>query len=493
MHACTASTAQLWRRPKNKACHAGCATIPGVPTFSNIFTRTTLALAAAALTAAPASAGADTAAAADARSPLTVHLQAAGGDALDLPHAISEALERAPGLAEARAKRSEWVWRKRGAAGRFLPQLQLYAGHLLAARFYEMALGTTPTDQVVTLKSPLTELGGSLSVPLFDGLQNVWGYKAASHSLNAADKALSWQAFCLQQDVRFRFHQVLAAQLVEQASEQDIETLLGHQAQIKALRRQGAATDFDVLRVEVQLQNAKVVLLEAQDRQILARRKLAQVMGYTSDARLLQGSLPRPDADSIARVQAIDEQPRFVRLDLAALAQQEQAHARLQQAAQSFWIPKVDLVSTLATYNMWNMSLQPKPLFKKNYTVGVKVRWNFFDGGAQISEAGAQRAQRLQLRHQRHAAQLQQSFAITAGKRDYLLAHAQLLARELNVQRAQENLRLARSGLVNGSRNSTDVLDAEQDLFASRAGAIEALLRIEQAAIHLDLALGTTL
>lgn len=413
--------------------------------------------------------------------------------ALTLAAAIDEALRHAPRLHQAAAVQAEAAHHTRRVRASFLPQLQLYANHLFVARFYQMELGKTAGADLVALRAPSTEIGAQADLSLFDGMQNVLRLQASRRAHEAADQEHAWARFSLARQVRFAFHQVLAGQLVEQAARRNVETLVGHKAQIDSLRSQGAATDFDVLRVQVQLENAGVQMAEAEDRTALARRRLAQTMGLRDDDRALSGELPRPDAAVTQRVAALDELPQFLRLDMRAMRSREEAHRKLREAARSFWIPKVDVHANFTHYDMWDKEITRGHLFRAFRMVGVRVRWNIFDGLASLAEAGEEEARRLQVRHARHQAELEQSYALVEGKRDYLLALKQLRARELNVHRAEENVRLARSGLANGTQDSTDVLDAEQDLFASRAGAIEALLRVEEASVHLDLALGSAL
>jgi outer membrane protein TolC len=54
-------------------------------------------------------------------------------------------------------------------------------------------------------------------------------------------------------------------------------------------------------------------------------------------------------------------------------------------------------------------------------------------------------------------------------------------------------VRLARLSYDAGSRTNTDVLDAELDLFRTRAGVVQSQLSAAEALINLELAFGSSL
>ncbi|MGZ3697857.1 MAG: TolC family protein, partial [Bdellovibrionota bacterium] len=63
-------------------------------------------------------------------------------------------------------------------------------------------------------------------------------------------------------------------------------------------------------------------------------------------------------------------------------------------------------------------------------------------------------------------------------------------ARKTDVSKSEESVRLAKEGLHAGTRTTSEVLDAELDLFRSKAGVIRAQLDALEATVNLELALG---
>jgi OMF family outer membrane factor len=63
-------------------------------------------------------------------------------------------------------------------------------------------------------------------------------------------------------------------------------------------------------------------------------------------------------------------------------------------------------------------------------------------------------------------------------------------ARSHAIESATESVRLAKISYQAGTRTSTEVLDAELDLFRARAGVVRAQVESAEALINLELALG---
>jgi outer membrane protein TolC len=66
-------------------------------------------------------------------------------------------------------------------------------------------------------------------------------------------------------------------------------------------------------------------------------------------------------------------------------------------------------------------------------------------------------------------------------------------ARQNDVGKAKESVRLARAGRRAGARTNTDLLDAEAELYRAQAGAVSARLGAVEALINVELSLGRPL
>jgi len=117
------------------------------------------------------------------------------------------------------------------------------------------------------------------------------------------------------------------------------------------------------------------------------------------------------------------------------------------------------------------------------------LSWTLFDAAniARVREASAQQAQA------ERAAEVVIGTApldFETWRRRFLSNMSLYRARTHAIESASESVRLARISYEAGSRTSTEVLDAELDLFRARAGVVRAQVDSAEALINLELALG---
>jgi outer membrane protein TolC len=81
----------------------------------------------------------------------------------------------------------------------------------------------------------------------------------------------------------------------------------------------------------------------------------------------------------------------------------------------------------------------------------------------------------------------------TFWKRRYLYSASLYHAKNADLKRAQETVRLANAGFKAGVRTTTEVLDAELELFRARAGMVNTQMNCLEAKIKLELTTGESL
>ncbi|MDR3606670.1 MAG: TolC family protein [Oligoflexia bacterium] len=408
---------------------------------------------------------------------------------LSLEQAEQEGLNNSPEIQASRSEVRQSGWNKLGAFSEFLPKLELFAGHTLSYKFEAEDVSEDLSAGKALLRFNLTEAGLRVKVPLFDGFRDLHHYRAELHLHEKAALSESWESFKLTQEIRDRFSQALADQLLEAVAEQDVKTLEDHQRQVRNLIQGGAATQFDILRIDAQLEDARSNLMQSQDNVRLSRQRLAQALGYNDDRRPLDGALPVPAKSVLV---GLPENPEAGdgRADIEALRESVDAQDELRSATLSEWLPSISLIGEAAEYNNTSTSLSAPGEFNQSYQTAFLLTWNLFDGMKSVANRGSSEEQTLQSEKKLDRALLTKNYDLNQWKRRYRYNADFFQARIVNLKRAEENLRIATTGLENGTQTSTDVLDAEQDLFRSRAGVIAAQLSAEQALIRLELALG---
>ncbi len=87
-------------------------------------------------------------------------------------------------------------------------------------------------------------------------------------------------------------------------------------------------------------------------------------------------------------------------------------------------------------------------------------------------------------------AQLKMPTDFETNRRRYNYSTALYKSRIVNVDRAQESVRLATAGYRAGVRINSEVLDSQLELFRARAGVVSAQLSAAESLVNLELATG---
>jgi outer membrane protein TolC len=415
--------------------------------------------------------------------------QSFASEVLTLDQAIEEAKEHSPSVQRMRAAYEESKWRKvEAVGGGFMPKVTANATHYFDQKFEYINFPFNGANVAFPEIVPTTFASMDVSIPVFDGLANVNRVKSADLAKDAAENDLNHAEFELEENIRLAFYQALGAQQLEAVAQQNVKTLEDHLRISQVRKTNGSGTNYDVLRVEVQLNEARTDALNASDDVEITRRKLTQLLGLAEDMRPLQGDLPLPHPDSVQTLAVENDAPSrsdIKALDLRADAA-DQAHA-----AQAVWfVPKVSVGADYTFYNDINSAVNDTSAYRAAYSVGVSLQWNIFDGGVSIAQAKETTYQHVEAEKASEEAKLEVPYDLNLWKRKYLTNAARYSAKKLDVERSEESVRLAREEERAGTRNSTEVLDAELDLFRSKAGVVDALVSSAEAMVRLEQTLG---
>ncbi|MBC7690827.1 MAG: TolC family protein [Methylotenera sp.] len=416
--------------------------------------------------------------------------QSWGSSSLNLNDAVQEAVAHSPRLAQAQASREESFWKKTEALSGFLPSVNVTAQHFFAKKyqFTDIVFGGAPAS--IPGIFPTSAAALNVSIPIFDGFQNVHRYKAAGLQASAAESDLQWAEFQLQKDIQLKFYQVIAAREIQAVAEQNLKTLQDHYDQVKTLKSGGVATLYDVLRVDVQLNEAKSEILNTQDNYALARQRLITAMGIEKDDREVAGSLPVPETGRLTEVSGTDMKSRP---DLEALEKRFQASEQLESASGSFLIPKITLAGQYSSYNNLNDSIRDFDRYRSAYNLGLFLNWNLFDGMASIARSKESVYQKIQIEKAYEQTRIQAPTDLDFWKRRYLYSASIFAAKRSDLEKSKESVRLSTEGFRAGVRTNTEILDSELDLFRSRAGVVNAQMNCVEALIKVELSLGRNL
>lgn len=410
----------------------------------------------------------------------------AATEGLTLDQAILESHAKSPEYLRSQAAADEAAAREFEALSGYMPHLTASAGYLFSYKFMVFPLPPSFGGGSFPAPNPIAITTFDLGINLFDGFRTTNNYRAARLENDAAQRDASWASLQLDSKVRMLFYRALSAQMLADVADQDVKTLQDHLAKTKALLSGGASTKLDTLRVEVQLSEALPDQIQAHDNVVLTRKELAAGMGFEADDRPVTGSLPVPKESQIPSDLKLESSQRQ---DLIAIQERADAASKAHLASYSAWIPQVNFLAEYQYY--YNNPSEPIALtnFLDAYSFGIGLTWNLFDG-ANIAKVREAAARQVQAEKAAQAAVDHAPVEFETWKRRFLSSVAQYRARTQAIESANESVRLAHLSYEAGTRTSSEVLDAELDLFRARAGVVRSQVDAAESLINLELAVG---
>lgn len=414
--------------------------------------------------------------------------------AITLESAVAAAQRSLPGAVQARGTLRSASAARRSALGAFLPSLN-------------MNMGTGRTEGAIFFQGNLVPLTGNpwnysnglgSNLELFDGGRRLHELRRADAQVDAADASVVAARYDIALQVKQQYFAVLAARESESAARAQLEQA---DAQLQASIARvgaGAATKSDSLRSIIQVGNAKLALLSAQNDLRVANAALTRlvssdvpVTALPSDTTTVPDEAALPSAAELERMAMRGPAVEAAQANLVA-ARMARRGARTQymptismsfnyglnSASQRFASNNLLLfgerAATRQTYN-FNLSF---PLFNGFSREQQQVTANVALDNAEAAARDAQLAARQTLQQQLRALET---------------ATARVQVQLASIAAAEEDLRVQQQRYQLGASTVLDLLTSQTQLNTARTALIQARLDARIAKAQLEALLGQDL
>jgi outer membrane protein len=310
----------------------------------------------------------------------------------------------------------------------------------------------------------------SVQQPLFTWGRIRSGYDMSKYGLSLTQEQLRKARQEIKFSVTSLFYNILLARELIKVREESIARTQDHLATVQQRYDKGYASEFDVLRVKVQLANAKPPLVQAKNLYQLTLDNLKNLLGIDlSDSLTLEGGLefePIEVDQSQAEELALQE-----RSELKLIAdQREMGQKALALAAAG---NKPSLFGA-ANY------LYEKPYYGEDVW---KTDWNFtlalsvpiFDGFLTRSKVRSAKSDLRQLEITESQTEDMIRLEISQAISDLNLARENILSQTENVNQAKESLRIANVQYDKGLLTNLELMDTEFALTVAETNHLQAL------------------
>lgn len=413
----------------------------------------------------------------------------AEGSPLTLDEALRIAEDQNPQLRAAR----EQVHSARGAvwaaAGRMLPTASFNGSWNFA-------------EKVQVIPNPFPTPGGpdefeidftqdyngsvNLNLPVWTWGANRAGYSEARTAVDASQEDLE----AIRQEVRLQVRQTFYGVLLARRGVEVAEATLAQarrQEEATARKvREGAASEFDLLRARVQVANLRPAVSRARSGLNQARTSLNLVLGAEPDAGYEPvGEMQYRPVE--AELEDLKEEARMNRSDLQAARLGTQRAELALTMARASWKPSL-LVQGNYGFRSDNLMLDQR--FNDNYAANLVLAFPLFDGFSAKSRIAQAEAGREQARI--GVEQMEQAVAAEVERAwlDLRTFEESYLAQQDNVAQAERAVEIAQVSFENGLVTGLELMDSQVALASARQNFYQSLYDYLVAAARLERAVG---
>lgn len=362
-----------------------------------------------------------------------------------------------------------------GRAG-YYPSFKLSSGYTY----------TTPQNRMPQVSADSYDTRLALRQTLFDAGATANLIKGIKHGVSVQEHEVSKTELDIAYNIRLTFIDTLKKRALLEVEKKARAGRERHLAQAQALHQAGVSSRADVIKSEVQLSNARLNVVRAENAVLSAKATLSAFMGvavtvqFELDGRWVD-SLPQAGLPGVeeVRAEALNRRPELKGI----LARLDAAAAAISQAESGSY-PNVSLD---ASYGWQENSFVPT---EKKWGVGVTVGIPIFEQLTTRSKVAQAEAGRNGLK----AAALQTMRQIELEVEQAWLglkeAQDRLQVSRKTLEQAEEDLRVSEGRYKEGIGTILEVIDAQTGLTSARTNSVVAAYDIANATAKLDRATG---
>jgi outer membrane protein TolC len=314
----------------------------------------------------------------------------------------------------------------------------------------------------------------SLTQPLYVGGKVGAALNVARHFRAAARNQLDEAESEVVLQVRGAYLTASLARRLLQIAVESRRVAQAHFAQVQAFFEAGTASEFDMLRARVDLENRDPVVIQAENGATLALLELKRLVNIPAEQPVALTTVVEPTVRDVN-----ESRLKELVLERPVLSAAQEAVAMRQEAvkiARADRLPTVAFQGTMGFQGYPNNALPPGfDSWRKDWNVALTLSVPVFDGfrtRGMVDQARADlKGAELEESQLREALELQ----LEAALAEYRSVRAQIEARRETVVLAERALDLADARFASGLSTQLEVSDAALLLDQARVNEIQAL------------------
>jgi outer membrane protein TolC len=330
----------------------------------------------------------------------------------------------------------------------------------------------------------------TLSQPVFTGFRLSSTHKIAELSSLASREDLSQAEQELVLNIKNSYWTLFKANKIKEVVDENVEQIKAHLKDGENLFDQGLATRNDVLKVRVQLAEAQLRQIDAQNAVKLAMTNLANIIEIPLTTEIQVQDTVTEKLETIEDMEILKEKAAGNRPELKAMEYRVEASQTGINVAQSGWFPQIYLNGNYHYDNPNQRYFPSEKKFQDSWDVNVTLSfdiWNWNKTGSQTEQAEAdfeQAKDSYKLLKDAVTLQVTQSYLILTQAKE------KLSVSKFSVEQAEENYRVTSELFKQGLILNSELLDVEVALLQAKTNYVQTLVDYKLAKANLERATG---
>lgn len=410
---------------------------------------------------------------------------------LTLPEAEERALASQPQLRSAAAQVEMADARKESATSPLFPQLAFNASYSRSTSNFAARPGSVPRNlsggsQGHSFASyDFFNFGLTATQLIYDFGQTSNRRASSKEAVTSQVEAQKTTRLQVLNEVRLAFLDARAQKELVRVAEETLANQQRHYSQIEAFVEVQVRPEIDLAQAKLDLANARVQLLHAENGYATAKAQLNRAMGVEQSIEYDVGeaTIPKVPGEDLA-LDALLEEALSKRPEVASYRHQLEAQRLSIRSAEGGYGPSLSASLSTTAAGPAPDNLAP------NWSAGLNFNWPLFQGHGTSASVREARASLVATEAQADALRQQIRLEIERAQLNLRAAKAAAAVAEEALHAADERLKLAEGRYAAGVGNVLELGDAQLARTAAAAQLVQAEYALASARITLRQALG---
>jgi outer membrane protein TolC len=330
----------------------------------------------------------------------------------------------------------------------------------------------------------------TLQQPIFTGFKLESNSAMARLNYLATEQQYNADENDLVFNIKNAYWALFKANQIKTVTEENVTQVEAHLTDVQNLFKQGLATKNDVLKVQVQLGEVQLGLIDAKNAVKLANLNLDNVLGISLSTQIETIDSVDAHLGNSYEIGLLVEQAYDKRPELKSMNYRVQASEKGITAAKSDWFPQIYLVGDY-NYARPNPRILPtQDKFNGTWDVSISMSLNLWNWGATIDKTDQAKAQFEQAKDSFKIIKDRVTLEVTQNFLNVQKSKEKMTVAEQSVSQAEENYRITDEKFKNGLALNSDLLDAEVALLRAKTNYIQSIVDYELAQAQLKKSIG---